>query len=122
MTPKQTPPPAKPSDELPPRPATFNLIPEKDYVLVLKGEELAPLRQALDEAGRGAGQDNGGEIPWAIRRKITAQMEHDAEIEAHAAGLIEGRKAQRAAAAKVDEIKKDAAESVAKAIGSRRKK
>jgi len=121
MPPKPTPPPAKPSDEIQPRPATFKLIPEKDYVLVLKGDELVPLRQALDEAGRGAGQDNGGEIPWAIRRKITAQMEHDAEIETHAAGLIAGRESQRAAA-KVGEIKKDAVEAVAKVTGSRRKK
>lgn len=101
-------------------PNQFPIDPNKRYVVILQGVAIAAVRSSLDIVGRNAGADQGRPF-WDLRGAIGNQVIQADQTEAEASGLIAGREAQRAAA-KAGELKKDAAEVVAKAVGSRRKK
>ena len=107
--------PVQPGDTNP-----FPIDPDRPYILILPGVAIAALRGALDAFGRNAGADQGRPF-WDLRAQVGTQVMQSDRTEAEASGLIAGRESQRAAA-KVGEIKKDAVETVAKAVGSRRKK
>lgn len=122
MDPKNSQPQAEPSQQAPQPQAAgqFQIIGNKEYVLVVTGEVAVLVRDALDAVGRNLGAD-AGSLPWSVRQQITNQLGQESETEAYAAGLISGREAQRAAA-KTQAIKEDSAQAVASKTAARKKK